>query len=209
MVLLVGLTRGEWARATFGVPGQDSTLDLSLYPGGRITVASEDPALVEVFESPDNEESRAALTEAIPGTTAEFVRVLAVLVIVITSAGLVIDLTPRTWVLLTALSLSCLVTTVILRDEVLAALATEASGLDLGPHTTRPTGSGALAVGGSVAACLAAAFAAGPRPVEVPAEGSTPPSPPSRRPEAVYDAEARERRLRWFERLRGRQRISP
>jgi cobalamin synthase len=177
ILVVIGLTAGPWARTTFSGGGGDagdsdgeaSELDVELDPSGSVHVGEGDAELTRRYESSDNQLQRAVLEASVPGSSRELALVLVVLVALIAAVALLRDLTPNSWVLVAALAVACLVMVVMLRDEVISALATTTSTMDVGEHETHPTFWGALAVGASAAAALAAAFAAAPRPTRGPA----------------------------------------
>lgn len=167
VLVVVGLTAGPWAQTTFSGDG-DQVLELDLDPSGSVHVrAADDGAatdLVRAYQAADNQVARDTLEEAIPGTSGELARVLAVLVAVVGCIGLLRDLTLHSWVLVAALAIGCLVVVVMLRDEVIADLATGSTAMGFAESDTEPTFWGGLAVGAAAVAALASGFAAAPRP---------------------------------------------
>jgi hypothetical protein len=172
LLLLLALSNGPWAHTTFAAAGvddvgqvdDDERLDVELHATGRLEAEAGDPELAEQYRSDENAASRQALRGAVPGGTHDLAQVVAVLVALVAAVGVWRDLTPGTWLLLSSASLACLVMVVILRDDVLSALATAAPAMDLGVHDTDPTRWSALAVAGAATAAFGAALATGPRP---------------------------------------------
>jgi hypothetical protein len=172
-LMLVGLSR-PWAEASFAGDGvedveqadDDQRLDVELYPTGRVQVepGDADSRLVERYEGDDNAAARAALRQAVSGGARDLAQVFGVLVALVAAVGVWRELTGRTWVLLSAAALACLVTVVLLRDDVLSALATGTASMDVGVRDTNPTTWSAVAVAGAVTAALVSWLAAGPRP---------------------------------------------
>jgi hypothetical protein len=197
LVLLLALSSGPWGHAAFvdGQQGQvdvsaaddDQRLDVDVFPTGRVRVERGDDDLAQRYDAADNAAQRAALRGEVAGSLRDLVQVVAVLVMIIALVGMVRPLTPHTWALVAAAALTCLLATVILRDDLVSALATHAPLMDLGAYDTSPTGWSALAVGAAGTATLTAALAAGPRPVrstepvssaaEEAAQGVPPPRP--------------------------------
>ncbi len=197
ILVVVGITAGPWGRTTFS--GQDNLeLEVDLDASGSVHVRTDvddtDPDLAASYDSADNEVQRMALEESVPGTSSELARILAVLVAVVGAVALMRDLTTHSWVLVTALAVGCLVLVVVVRDDVIAALATHSTAMELADHETSPTFWGALAVGSSAAAALAAGFAAAPRPAGTRARRAAPPGPDGSGTEA---RPARRRLVGW------------
>lgn len=175
LLLLVALSSGSWAHASFvaGEPGRtdlgdvpdEQRLELDLAPTGRVRVERGDEQLAEQYDAAGNASQRAVLRSAVPGTLRDLVQVVAVLVIVVAAVGAMRPLTQPTWVLIAAGALSCLVATVILRDQVISALAANAATMELGAYETGATGASALAVVAAGAGTVVAALASGPRPM--------------------------------------------
>lgn len=158
ILLQVGLAAGSWARATYSDGDAESALTVDL--SGDVEVDPEDSAVGAALSDPQ----RAALRESVGGALRQLTQVLAALMMVIAAVGVVLDLTPRTWTLVSAVALSCLVTAVLLRDRAVSALAMASSQVDLGPFRVSTTGWSGLTIGAAAAATLAAVLAAAPRP---------------------------------------------
>jgi hypothetical protein len=173
LMMLVGLSR-PWGEVTFaggvGEDGEqaadDERLDVEMSPTGRVQVerGDADDRLVELYDSDDNAAARAALRQAVPGGARDLAQVMAVLVALVAAVGIWRDLTQGTWILLSAAALACLVTVVLLRDDVLSALAGGAASMGLGAHEVGPTTWSAITVAGAGTAAMVAGLAAGPRP---------------------------------------------
>jgi hypothetical protein len=165
ILVVIGLTAGPWARTT--TPGDDeSGFHIDLDARGGVDVSDEPVELVRRYEDAANAQQRAVLEASVHGSSADLALVLAVLFAVVAAVALLRDLTPHSWVLVAATAIGCLVTAMLQRDDVIAALATSTVAMDLGPTETSPTFWSGLTVGAAAAAGLAAVFAAAPRPVE-------------------------------------------
>jgi hypothetical protein len=171
LLLLLALSNGPWAQATFAADGvetedadEDQRLDVDLHPTGEVEVRPGDSELADAYRSDDSATAREALRHTVPGGARDLAQVLAVLVALVAAVGIWRDLTPGTWLLVCTASLACLVTVVLLRDDVLSAAAAGTAPLGLGVPDVDATGWSALAVAGAATAALVAGLAAGPRP---------------------------------------------
>lgn len=164
VVTAVALSGGTWARVSVG--GDDAgRFDVEMEPSGQVSLANADGDERAAYEADDREPERRTLEQSVPRASSELARVLAVLVALVSLAGWFRDLTPATWALVTAAALAVLVTVVNLRDRLMSALASHAGGLELGAGDVRATTWAAVAITGAAGAALAAAVAAGPRPI--------------------------------------------
>lgn len=167
LLMLLGLSR-PWGEASFAAGGGEDAdqLDVEMYPTGRVQAdrGDDDSRLEDLYQGEDNAAARAALREAVPGGARELAQVMGVLVALVAAIGIWRDLTQGTWVLVSAAALACLVTVVLLRDDVLSALAGGAASMGLGPYEVGPSTWSALTVAGAATAALVAGLAAGPRP---------------------------------------------
>lgn len=135
-VALVGLTTGAWATCTVlglstarGADTADPSrrLDVDLFPDGRTTAHGE-ASMLRAYDDGEHAAARDALTHAIPGLLDGFANACVVVLGLLAIAGIARRLPPSLWAVAAAVAVGALTTTMVLRFEILAALAA------YGPH---------------------------------------------------------------------------